>query len=143
MGIVRPDSHIAICTSTSRCQVCDEKHPLAMLSCGHRACLLCWTRWINGRLDLCHGNPCTVQCWGYRCQVDVPDWLWEMLAALVTVPLQDDLDTHGITLLLRRRKLQMNSLFPPSMQVDCRRPSCFGLGYAGSDTVMCFFCEEQ
>jgi len=114
-----------------------------MLSCGHGACLLCWTRWINGRLDLCHGSPSTVSCWGYRCQMDVPHCLWEMLAALITVPLQADLETDGIVLMLRRRKLQMNALFPPSMQVDCRRPSCLGLGYTGSETVMCFFCEEQ
>jgi ariadne-1 len=53
------------------------------------------------------------------------------------------LDTNRILLMLRRRRLQMNPLFPPSMQVDCRRPSCWGLGYTGSETVMCFFCEEQ
>lgn len=153
--MVRPHSHSASSTltsghspsavsaSVSRCQLCDEIDFVAALSCGHRACLPCWTRWINGRLDLCHGSPSTMSCWGYRCQTDVTDCLWEMFAALTTAPPQDGLETDGILLMLRRRKLQMNPFFPPSMQVDCRRPSCFGLGYTGSDTIMCFFCEDQ
>merc|ERR1719464_1203808 len=37
----------------------------------------------------------------------------------------------------------MNRMFPQAMQLDCRRPGCRGLGYLGSDTVMCFLCEEQ
>jgi hypothetical protein len=42
-----------------------------------------------------------------------------------------------------RRRIQANPLYPPSVQVECPRAECLGLGYLGSDTVMCFMCEHQ
>merc|ERR1712228_677228 len=45
--------------------------------------------------------------------------------------------------LARRQMLQNNVLYPASVQVDCPRSDCMGLGYLGFDTVMCFICEHQ
>merc|ERR1711924_409762 len=43
----------------------------------------------------------------------------------------------------KRRKLEQNIRFPKELQVNCRDPMCLGISYLGSETVMCFFCEEQ
>merc|ERR1712060_215032 len=43
----------------------------------------------------------------------------------------------------RRKRLQQNTLFPTSMQVDCPMDRCLGVGYLGSETIMCFLCEHQ
>merc|ERR1712194_63516 len=50
---------------------------------------------------------------------------------------------EALRLLLRRRRLQANPLFPQAMQVDCCQPDCIGLGYLGLDTVQCFICAHQ
>lgn len=124
-----------------RCPICEDVHFGTTSSCNHAACLRCWTRWMNGQLNSCHGSPTTARCWSYQCATDICDDIWDMLARVaVYVP---DLPTDGVRLMVRRRRLQMNPLFPPAVQVDCRRPGCYGLGYLGSDTVMCFFCEDQ
>jgi len=43
----------------------------------------------------------------------------------------------------RREILQRNDLYPESVQVECRRAECVGIGYLGHATIMCMICEDQ
>merc|ERR1719220_2706248 len=56
-------------------------------------------------------------------------------------------EESGIVLLGRqlhtRRRLQCNPFYPEEAQIDCPKAGCVGIGYAGSDQVMCFICEHQ
>jgi len=67
------------------------------------------------------------------------------------VPLIEHLDTRSQELLdfasrpevKQRRRLRGNPVYPAHLQQDCPRAGCWGLGYWGFETVMCFICEHQ
>lgn len=120
----------------SRCPMCDESAFLVKSACNHAACVSCWVHWANAIADTFHGSPSSLRCWSYMCDVSINGTLWEIIGRQ---------GHHGASLrrLLFRRRLQLNPLYPPSVQVECRNPGCTGLGYLGSESVMCFVCEDQ
>lgn len=146
LRLVAARSDIAdITTGISRCSICEgvadiTKAGLVLaLSCKHAACLSCWTRWANAQFPCYRGNPSSFRCWGNGCLVEMSIPLWNALAECSPQHLREG----GVCTVLRRRRLQMNPLFPPAAQVDCNQLGCHGVGYLGSDTVMCFLCEAQ
>lgn len=145
LHLVRPDSQLsttgAEAVVSSRCSICEQSCVVMSLSCKHSACPRCWSQWANAH----HGHGNTLRCLGDRCQLEltmeVGNSFWDLFARFF---LSSQQQQEGlIRWLVRRWRLQMNPLFPPSMQVNCRQPGCYGLGYTGSGPVMCFFCEDQ
>lgn len=129
----------------SDCRLCGETGFVIGSSCGHSACRRCWSRWANAQLHLCAGHR-FLPCWGERCDLGLSNRFIKLLDELFSgsQPWHASCpDIDGMRTWIRRRRLQVNPLFPPEVQVDCYQPGCMGLGYLGSETVMCFFCEEQ
>lgn len=127
-----------------QCPICDEHSFLLGSSCGHAACCQCWARWAHAQLP--RGRYSELHCWGDGCEVELCNLLWGLLHSVSSVtqcPQASLPEAASMHLWLRRRRLQTNPLFPPAVQVDCRQRGCCGLGYLGSDLVMCFFCEDQ
>merc|ERR1712007_193125 len=50
---------------------------------------------------------------------------------------------NHLPMVVKRRRLRNNELYPAAVQINCPQPHCWGLGYLGFDTVMCFICEHQ
>merc|ERR1712232_102468 len=124
------------------CIICRD-HRFALLvntPCGHMACENCWANWACSQIDRCETHHRDVgRCFSLDCE------------ELVTLTLQEHLESESNLLntfatqpiVARRRHLRKNALFPTSLQMDCPQPHCWGLGYLGFDTVMCFICEHQ
>jgi len=131
-----PDPICPICCERRPALLHDPDHPTC---CEHAACQDCWVKWAEEHFDRCTAERAmAVPCIWPQCG---PPAIGERLArhlALVSHRLQE-LQDH----LAQRRRLQENELFPASMQVDCPRVGCVGLGYLGFDMVMCFICEYQ
>jgi len=123
------------------CVICRE-HRWALVvnsSCGHGACEACWTAWAEAQVPSCQARKRDVaRCFAHSCGERVEDHLWSFLA--------DGSASVGeffrSPMAARRRRLRQSELFPAAMQVDCPL-DCWGLGYLGFDTVMCFVCEHQ
>lgn len=123
-----------------RCQVCFELRSALLVNpdCGHDACEDCWTRWAEEQLPNCRGTRSeAMRCLGPRCQQTCHADVWRHASTLSKAV--EDLDA----VLQRRKRLQANPLYPASVQVECPRAECLGLGYLGFDSVMCFLCEHQ
>lgn len=122
------------------CSICCEQY-LALISvpeCNHLACEDCWATWASTQLDLCRrAKRGELRCIGEGCTASVPEAIWRHATTRNTDVASLELEFE------RRRRLQANILYPPEVQVDCPRVGCLGLGYLGSDTVMCFVCEHQ
>mmetsp|Transcript_4901 Transcript_4901/g.14253 ORF Transcript_4901/g.14253 Transcript_4901/m.14253 type:complete len:261 (+) Transcript_4901:825-1607(+) len=124
------------------CTMCRE-HCWALLvnpECTHSACESCWAQWAEAQLPICIMTRHDVsKCLGLQCNADTAVALWEVAAT------QSKQLTafQGRPLVSRRRRLRQNTLFPSAVQVNCPLPDCWGLGYLGFDTVMCFICENQ
>lgn len=67
--------------------------------------------------------------------------LWQHAVAISQ--LQQLQEFERMPVVAQRRRLRLNPLYPAAMQVDCPRLECWGLGYLGYDTVMCFICEHS
>jgi len=122
------------------CSVCREQH-LALISsgpCGHAICEDCWGGWAAANLDSCRWSKCAdLRCFAEGCQeVVVPEvWSHACTRSEAVQGLEKEF--------AYRRRLQNNVLFPAEVQVQCPQPGCLGIGYLGSDTVMCFVCEHS
>lgn len=122
------------------CSICRDPHwgLLANDSCGHSACEECWTHWIGTQVDQCRAaKSLAFKCIGPCCQ-DPISGKFLTHAEISCEPVRA---MHQE--MKQRKRLQQNTLFPTSMQVDCPVDGCLGLGYLGSETIMCFFCEHQ
>jgi len=122
------------------CPVCQEPCGPLLLnnSCDHGACQECWLQWAKTQVPRCRSErQMRFSCLGPACVETMAQPLVQQLtmAEPELKSLQRDMR--------RRIALQQNALYPKTVQVDCRRPDCVGLGYLGFDTVMCFLCEEQ
>lgn len=122
------------------CTVCNERH-LALLTnteCGHMACENCWGKWVEVQLQKCRDEKqVAIRCFGEKCQATCVASIWSHSCT------RSEEVRNLETIFERRRHVQRNPLFPPSVQVDCPQQGCLGLGYRGFDTVMCFMCEHQ
>lgn len=122
------------------CCVCHERYRAVIVnnSCQHEACEDCWARWAETQLHACRAQKVlAVTCLGAGCREAVTQGVWQHLCTRSE-------DSHLMDKnLTTRRKLQSNHLFPAALQAECPRFGCVGIGYLGSDTVMCFICEEQ
>jgi hypothetical protein len=78
------------------------------------------------------------RCFGERCQ-ELVDLTLQRHLESASEPLGE---FASMPIVSRRRRLRDNALYPPAVQVDCPDPNCWGLGYLGFDTVMCFVCER-
>jgi len=98
-------------------------------------CWKCLSTWIQVKLPECEKmRELEMPCPGENCGSTLP------------VKLVLSLSDEAACLwnkLRRRRQLQANPMFPKEVQVNCPREACFGIGYLGQPTVMCFVCEEQ
>lgn len=145
LRLVQARSDAGYTPQSFQCPLCQERCFVIGSSCGHVACRYCWSRWANAQLDPCQHNA-TLRCVGHQCEMELSGRFLELLQMVfsgtqhwhASFP-----ELRGMQVLLRRHRLQRNPLFPPAMQVNCRQPGCYGLGYLGFDTVMCFFCEDQ
>jgi len=132
----------------SRCGICLEQCFVTMSnSCGHHACLSCWADWVGsqvrcdiyGRCNLLTRYSCsqTLPCFGHRCDQSISVSLWRHLC-------EESVELAEFNMqMARRRNLENNTLFPSELQMECPLPDCYGLGYLGFDSVMCFVCEHQ
>jgi len=129
----------------SHCTICQDLGVVLSFSCSHSACLECWISWANAQVEssLYCSHPSTVRCWGETCEAEMSNAFWDFLLKILSSAWIQRRPVGELRLLLSRRRLQANPLFPQAMQVDCCRPDCIGLGYLGSDTVQCFICNHQ
>jgi hypothetical protein len=130
------------CEAGPVCSICSEQH-LALLTngeCGHAMCEDCWGGWAAANLDECRGRKrAALQCFAVGCQELAAPEVWQHACTRSEA-------VHALEKeFVFRRRLQNNELFPASVQVECPRPGCIGLGYLGSESgsVMCFICEHQ
>lgn len=140
-----PNTTIAS-TFVTQCGICREVRFAAVSnSCGHVACHGCWMKWVKSQIDdvleRCAlltrvSSSGSLPCFGHRCQQSIDAPLWASFFGESDIALFDSQMT-------RRRKLEANRLYPSEMQVECPMPGCYGLGYLGFDSVMCFVCEHQ
>lgn len=143
LGLV--PQHEDLYRRASECPLCGEHCFVIGSSCQHVACCYCWARWAHAQLQFCRRNP-TLRCWGGGCEMELSIEFWDLLEIVFSGAQQwhtSFAEVESMLTLLRRRRLQINPLFPPAVQVDCPQPGCYGLGYFGFDTVMCFLCEHQ
>jgi hypothetical protein len=127
------------------CPVCCELVPESELrpmeafgctfqaSCNCTACHACLRTWIDQQLSACRNNKLLrVTCIG--CPKTMPQKrVLAVSPAALALANQIDFRNH----------LEDNKLYPRSVQVECPRTECLGIGYLGFDTVMCFVCEHQ
>mmetsp|Transcript_60283 Transcript_60283/g.111805 ORF Transcript_60283/g.111805 Transcript_60283/m.111805 type:complete len:427 (+) Transcript_60283:38-1318(+) len=126
------------------CPVCQEV-VVALVSdpgCAnhHVACEDCWARWAEEHLDACVADyaidsPCMWPDCATRLATHLGLWYAAAHRSTRVMRLTKDLE--------HRTRLQHNTLYPASMQVECPLAGCVGMGYLGFDTVMCFMCEHQ
>lgn len=132
----------------SRCDICQEVYfaTVSNRCCGHNACYDCWLKWAASQtsdaLERCAlltrvSSSASLPCFGHGCKQFIEAPLWKSL-----INQCDDLALFDHQM-ARRRKLVANALYPREMQVECPMPTCYGLGYLGFDSVMCFVCEHQ
>lgn len=124
------------------CTVCRDICPvlLANGACDHAVCEHCWKRWAESQIPRSLANrQDTVRCFSPQCQQAMCAPLWSHVTT-ISKPVQDFDELPGV---VRRRQLKNNTLYPEALQADCPEPACWGLGYLGFDTVMCFMCEHQ
>lgn len=125
-----------------RCVICQEPRVslLENASCGHVACKRCWPLWAASQVDdLIAAHSVVARCFSPRCQVSLTEAVWQHCCAHS----EEVCSFSRLPMVIRRRRLQANPIYPRTMQVDCPRPECWGLGYLGFDRVMCFICEHQ
>jgi len=125
-----------------RCVICNEPQWALVMNtpCSHSACEDCWARWAESQISWCK-----------MAQRDVGRCFWPNCEEVVVMRLQILLESHSgqlkdfssIPEVAHRRRLRDSALYPAAMQVDCPRAACWGLGYLGFETVMCFMCEFQ
>mmetsp|Transcript_30427 Transcript_30427/g.87232 ORF Transcript_30427/g.87232 Transcript_30427/m.87232 type:complete len:538 (-) Transcript_30427:105-1718(-) len=124
------------------CSICLEP-ALALLQntpCHHGACEGCWRLWAESEIPRCHSMRRDVaRCFFPRCLDAMSHALWQHCCT----ESEQVQSFSKLPMVARRSRLRANALFPTGMQVDCPRPDCWGLGYLGFDTVMCFICEHQ
>ncbi|EOD14798.1 hypothetical protein EMIHUDRAFT_432650 [Emiliania huxleyi CCMP1516] len=102
-------------------------------ACACHACHACVERWVAMQLPACRAKKqLRVKCFGCAKMMSQRTVL-ENSAAAADLACQ----------LERREILQRNDLYPESVQVECRRAECVGIGYLGHATIMCMICEEQ
>lgn len=124
------------------CTICHERQwaLYANNPCGHGACQSCWSTWAACQLPRCEiERHDTARCFASQCRerVAVP-------LALQLDRCSEDLRAFGSREEVKqRRRLRNNPIYPAHLQVDCPSPDCWGLGYLGFETVMCFVCERQ
>mmetsp|Transcript_79278 Transcript_79278/g.183983 ORF Transcript_79278/g.183983 Transcript_79278/m.183983 type:complete len:442 (+) Transcript_79278:56-1381(+) len=122
------------------CSICCEPQwsLIGNVSCRHHACETCWVSWAIAQLPGCEARRRDqIRC--IACTHFLDEGLWAALAQW-----SGDVGTfYHAPLVARRRRLRHNPLFPAALQVDCPVAGCWGLGYLGFDTVMCFICEYQ
>lgn len=121
------------------CTICGERH-LCLLEnavCGHSACEDCWTKWTEVQLPKSRGaRERSLCCIGSSCRESAMS-VWPHVCTRSS-------EVNGFEkVMVQRQRVQRNPLFPPAVQVECPRAECLGLGYLGSDMVMCFMCEHQ
>lgn len=130
------------------CEVCREVVPAALANpgCGHTACEGCWRGWLESQAIASPEERCArvrswaasgPRCFGPGCRAELGGPLKGHLCQL-SAPLEA-FDSH----LARRRQLTASPFFPSELQAECPSLDCWGLGYLGHDTVMCFVCERQ
>eukprot|EP00966_Prymnesium_polylepis_P038521 894202-Prymnesium_polylepis.1 len=107
-------------------------------SSSHRACMTCVGAWADVNLpSLIARKEYSIPClFAPACTDGFP-------AVEVVAATTSETAARVVEKLERRAVLQSNQLFPATSQVDCRNPTCLGLGYLGFDTVMCLICEDQ
>merc|ERR1712232_118274 len=124
------------------CIICHDRNFALLVNtpCGHMACESCWAGWACSQIDRCEIHHRDVaRCFSLDCEEHVALTLQEHIESESHL-----LKTFAVQpIVARRRRLRKNVLFPASVQVDCPQPHCWGLGYLGFDTVMCFICEHQ
>lgn len=129
------------------CTVCrDCPVVLVNCQCAHAACEGCWLRWIESQIShplkrcaLLRSLPAEspMRCLGPSCQSAMEPALWRHLCdGSLTF---QDFEQQA----LHRKRLESSDLYPKDMQVECPHLDCYGLGYLGFDTAMCFVCEYQ
>lgn len=121
------------------CPICCSPQAGLLAGCAsgcHAACLTCWRRWIDGHLDRFRAQRQLgrLVCFADGCDEAIDARVLEELSP-ATMLLKRQLQSRAC--------LQQNVLFPTSVQVNCPKRGCVGLGYLGHDTVMCFICEHQ
>jgi len=123
------------------CVICRQPSWALLLNpCGHGACQSCWGIWAESQIPGCQAQRRDAgPCFAPECQVSVSTPLMRVLEAQSS-PL---LSFVSKPMVAQRRRLRSNPNFPAAVQVDCRQAGCWGLGYLGFDTVMCFICEHQ
>lgn len=124
------------------CTVCREVCPVLLknMPCDHAVCERCWKTWTESQIPRSFTNKQeTVRCFAPECREVIHTSLWSHMTAISKTVCDFD-ELPGVQ---RRRKLKTNELYPEAMQVDCPDATCWGLGYLGFDTVMCFICEQQ
>lgn len=136
---------LAVHWSPRDCAVCAEPYLINVSSaCGHAMCVQCWCRWTDEQLPICHlQRRLRVRCACCSAEVSEDPLMNELISShFAKNPTRF---SHAETLrqFMQRRRLQNNPLYPALAQIDCPQAGCLGLGYLGSDTIMCFICEHQ
>jgi len=124
------------------CTICRDVSPLLLINapCNHAVCEGCWKKWTELQIPRSFASRRdTVRCFSPRCQDTICTALWNRMVSISEM----SSDFDSLPEVARRRQLKSNTLYPEAMQVDCPMPECWGLGYLGFDTVMCFVCEHQ
>lgn len=128
------------CDAGPVCSICSQQH-LALVAtgeCGHAMCEDCWGGWAVANLENCRWNKRTdLRCFAEGCREHSRAEVWQH-ASTRSEAVQALEQEFAF-----RRRLQSNELFPTAVQVECPQPGCLGLGYLGSDSIMCFVCEHQ
>merc|ERR1712232_1105033 len=124
------------------CPICREYRCVLLSNsgCSHSVCEECWARWAESQIPRCHAERQeVVPCFSPYCERDISSALWRHIGTLS----QTVNEFQDLPVVVQRRRLRSNVLYPRAVQVDCPSPDCWGLGYLGFDTVMCFICEHQ
>ena len=131
---VRPTELCPICCEAVAATLTMETYAGAFHSaCYCEACPSCVARWVDSQLGECvRALQLRVRCFG--CRKNMPQ-----AVVLAVSPAAERLAEQ----LEQREALQRNELFPESMQVNCIRFGCVGIGYTGFERVQCFVCGEQ
>jgi ariadne-1 len=131
---------IEVSRKAADCAVCAAPFATNIgLGCAHTICEVCWARWLDEQLPSCKfQRHLRLPCIGCANEANAAHPLVVRMSQTQKFSRMDILQA-----LTRRHKLQANPLFPAEQQVDCPQEDCVGLGYLGSDTVMCFVCEHQ
>jgi len=119
------------------CPICCEavRNLHTMSACGCVACSKCLETWVNEQMPEAKARrQLRVRCgFGATCKKSLPQ----------AVVLQVDAARQVADQIETRFRLQANPFYSEEMQVECIKADCIGIGYLGSETIMCMICEEQ